>query len=244
MARPERGCTNAAYPSGSAMATPVGTVTRPCGGMTTSILATRSAPASPGCAYAGAGSSGSRRSRSTSVLGSAVTGPDPTRRMGCWVHARRTAHRSRACPTATAPYAERLWLGPLGWVLAGRVFAVMMSIAFLPVDVRLAVVVGVAVVGAGAALLAVRRAPGRGRATGRCRAGGAHIPRRAARPRSRRSTRRRPQAELGPRLDARAHLVLRGWIHTAVRVELRDPADPTPVLGRLDPPPGRGSPPR
>jgi len=32
----------------------------------------------------------------------------------------------------------------------------------------------------------------------------------------------------GPRLDARAYLCLRGWIHTAVRVELRDPADPTP----------------
>ena len=132
-------------------------------------------------------------------------------------------HRSRL--PATAPYAERLWLGPLGWVLL-VVFAVMMSIAFLPVDLRLALVVGVAVVGAGAALLTVA-APRVEVRDGTFRAGGAHIPvallgsvvalDAAA-----------TKAELGPRLDARAHLVLRGWIHTAVRVELRDPADPTP----------------
>ncbi len=32
----------------------------------------------------------------------------------------------------------------------------------------------------------------------------------------------------GPRLDARAHLCLRGWIPTGVRVTLTDPQDPTP----------------
>jgi len=36
------------------------------------------------------------------------------------------------------------------------------------------------------------------------------------------------RAELGPRLDARAHVCLRGWIHSAVRVEVDDPQDPTP----------------
>ncbi len=36
------------------------------------------------------------------------------------------------------------------------------------------------------------------------------------------------RAELGTRLDARAFLCQRGWIHTAVRVDLVDPLDPTP----------------
>jgi hypothetical protein len=32
----------------------------------------------------------------------------------------------------------------------------------------------------------------------------------------------------GPNADARAYLVLRGWVRTAVRVEVADPADPAP----------------
>lgn len=35
-------------------------------------------------------------------------------------------------------------------------------------------------------------------------------------------------AERGTRLDARAYLVLRGWIPGVARIELRDAADPTP----------------
>jgi Protein of unknown function (DUF3093) len=35
-------------------------------------------------------------------------------------------------------------------------------------------------------------------------------------------------AERGPRLDARAWLVIRGWIDPVVRVELNDPIDPVP----------------
>lgn len=34
--------------------------------------------------------------------------------------------------------------------------------------------------------------------------------------------------ERGPRLDARAFLLLRGWVDPVVRVEIDDPADPTP----------------
>lgn len=127
--------------------------------------------------------------------------------------------------TTAPPYAERLWLGPLGWVLL-VVFALMMSIAFIPVDVRLAAVIGLAVVGVGAAVLVVA-APRVEVTDGTFRAGSARIPVSllgAAVPLDAAAT----KAELGPRLDARAHLVLRGWIHTAVRVELRDPQDPTP----------------
>lgn len=36
------------------------------------------------------------------------------------------------------------------------------------------------------------------------------------------------EALRGREADARAYLVLRGWVRTAVRVEVADPADPTP----------------
>jgi hypothetical protein len=36
------------------------------------------------------------------------------------------------------------------------------------------------------------------------------------------------RAALGPGLDARAHLAIRSWIPTAVRIHLGDPTDPTP----------------
>jgi hypothetical protein len=36
------------------------------------------------------------------------------------------------------------------------------------------------------------------------------------------------RAALGPGLDARAHLAIRSWIPTAVRIHLADPTDPTP----------------
>lgn len=33
---------------------------------------------------------------------------------------------------------------------------------------------------------------------------------------------------IGPGLDARSHLLVRGWIHSGVRVEITDPNDPAP----------------
>lgn len=126
---------------------------------------------------------------------------------------------------APLPYAERLWLGPLGWILL-VVFAAMMSVAFIPLDPRVAVLVGLGVVVAGAVVL-VGLAPRIEVRDGVFRAGGAHIPVEllgVAQALDADETR----AELGPRLDARAHVCLRGWIHSAVRVEVRDPQDPTP----------------
>lgn len=38
------------------------------------------------------------------------------------------------------------------------------------------------------------------------------------------------RAQLGPKLDARAQLMIRGDVKTAVRVEISDPNDPTPYL--------------
>src|SRR5665647_790077 len=66
-ASPDRGWMKAAYPSGNAMLTPVGTVTRPNGGSSTSTAVTRSAPASPGCAYPGTGRCSSSMTSSTST---------------------------------------------------------------------------------------------------------------------------------------------------------------------------------
>ncbi len=43
----------------------------------------------------------------------------------------------------------------------------------------------------------------------------------------------------GPDADARAHLVLRPYVTTAVELTLVDPDDPVPVLAGLDPPTGR-----
>ena len=127
---------------------------------------------------------------------------------------------------ATAPtFAERLWPGPLGVVLL-VLFAAMVSVVFVPLDPRVAVVVGAGVLVVGAVVL-VGRAPRVEVRDGVLRAGGAHIPVRLlgdAVALDADATR----AELGPRLDARAHLCLRGWIHSAVRVEVRDPQDPTP----------------
>jgi len=124
-----------------------------------------------------------------------------------------------------ATYAERLWLGPLGWVLL-VVFAAMMSVAFVPLDPRVAVVVGVGVLAVGAVVL-VGLAPRVEVRDGVFSAGGARIPV-ALLGEAAALDADATRAELGPRLDARAHVCLRGWIHTAVRVEVQDPQDPTP----------------
>jgi hypothetical protein len=127
-------------------------------------------------------------------------------------------------PTSTV-YSERLTLGVLGWVLL-IAFASMLAIAFVPVDVRLAVLIGSAALVGGVFVLVstapVVRVDGTTLQAGRARipltlVGGVSALDAAA-----------ARVELGPRLDARAYLCLRGWIQTAVRVELVDPLDPTP----------------
>src|SRR6478609_2592932 len=132
---------------------------------------------------------------------SSVTGPDPTRRRR-W--------DAGAVQTTTAPaFAERLWPSPAGWV-AVPALAAMLGIVLLPLSPVAAAV--------GAAL---------GLVAAELHAGDAHVPvalLRAPRALDADETRH----ELGPGLDARAHVCLRGWVRTAVRVELDDPADPTP----------------
>src|SRR5687768_1109109 len=80
VARPLRGWTKAAYPSGSAIARPVPTIARSPGPSVTSLVVTTSAPASPGCAYDGSGTPGSSRRTITSSgeFAESVTGADLT----------------------------------------------------------------------------------------------------------------------------------------------------------------------
>jgi len=127
--------------------------------------------------------------------------------------------------TGSAGFRERLWPGALGW--GGAVtFGVVLGIAFVPVDTLLALVVGVLALlgGLAGAVLTTPRVEVERRTL---RAGTAHIPARLlAEPRV--LDRAALRTELGPALDARAYLCLRSWIGTAVRVEVRDPQDPTP----------------
>jgi len=129
-------------------------------------------------------------------------------------------------PAGGSPaYSERLWPGALAWVLL-VVLAGMLGIALVPVDGRVGAGVAVLAVVVGAVVL-LRTAPHVEVAGGMLRAGTARIPLvvlDAPRALDVEETR----AELGPRLDARAHLCHRGWVRTAVRVDVRDPHDPTP----------------
>jgi len=120
---------------------------------------------------------------------------------------------------------ERLWPGPLGWG-AVVIFGVLAAIAFVPLGLRVAVVaaaVGLLLAG----VLAVRIAALVEVRDGELRAGAAHVPLDLLGD-VRLLDRAGLRHELGPALDARSFACLRAWIPTAIRVELLDPADPTP----------------
>ncbi|GEA90007.1 DUF3093 domain-containing protein [Cellulomonas cellasea] len=145
-------------------------------------------------------------------------------------HAAEPPHATPAGPpTGRAPGAaahdERLWPGPFGWFLAVAA-AGLLTIALVPVHPGLAAAVG-AVALVGALVFAVVTSPRVRVHDGELAAGRARIPLDLlgdARALDREETR----AALGPGLDARAYVCLRAWAGTAVRVEVRDPHDPTP----------------
>ncbi|MGN8245390.1 DUF3093 domain-containing protein [Cellulomonas soli] len=126
---------------------------------------------------------------------------------------------------AGATYEERLWPGPLGWVLTS-LFGLVLGVILVPVSVPAAVAVaGVGLVGALAAMAAAT--PRVAVVDGELLAGRARIPLtwlgevttldRAG-----------VRTAMGPDLDARAYVCVRAWVGGAVQVELRDPHDPTP----------------
>jgi len=122
-------------------------------------------------------------------------------------------------------YAERLWLGPLGWASVVG-FAVVMAIALWPVGAVPAVAAAAVVLVVGIAVAVALATPVRV-AGGELHAGSAHLPLDVV-GEVRELDAAATRAELGPVLDARAHVCLRAWARTAVRVEVVDPADPTP----------------
>lgn len=123
-------------------------------------------------------------------------------------------------------FRERLLPGAAA--LAAAMSAGLLALVILlPVNRVAAIVVAVVVAAAGVVWLLLG-APVLTVHDGVLRAGGAHVPVTLLGEPTVLATRELMRAELGGRLDARAHVLLRSWIATGVRVPLHDPADPTP----------------
>lgn len=122
-------------------------------------------------------------------------------------------------------YRERIW--PAAWVFVATALVIPASLlVFLPISLEAGVVVAVVLYGAIVVVLLVTT-PVIEVTDEELRAGRALIERRFVGdvapfdgPEA--------TAERGPRLDARAWLLIRGWVSAVVRVELTDPKDPTP----------------
>jgi hypothetical protein len=122
-------------------------------------------------------------------------------------------------------YHERLWASP--WVFIATALVIPASIlVFLPINQVAGPVVGVALYAAVLVLIAVGSPSIEVTAT-EVIAGRARLPLRfvgsVAPYRGDDATDQR-----GTRLDARAWLLIRGWVSPIVRIDLTDPDDPTP----------------
>lgn len=122
-------------------------------------------------------------------------------------------------------YRERLW--PAWWVFVATALVIPASLlVFLPISPTAGVVSAVVLYGAIVVALIVTT-PSIEVSDGMLRAGRARIERRYVGAVTA-HTGAEAFAERGPRLDARAWLLLRGWISGVVRIEIADEADPTP----------------
>lgn len=131
----------------------------------------------------------------------------------------------QATGTRATGYSERLWPSPAIWALVPG-DALVLGLMFLPVGRTAAVTA--AVVGALATVLLLVRSTATVRVDGgTLTAGRARIPV-ALLGRAEPLDRERMRLALGPEADARAYLLLRGWLKQGVRVPVQDPADPTP----------------
>lgn len=129
-----------------------------------------------------------------------------------------------AAPVAPV-FSERLWPGPGGWVLVAAV-VVMVTLVLVPLG-TVAALLGLVTAALLAVVAVVLLTPRVEVTGGELVAGPAHVPL-ALLGDTRVLTGDELRHALGPGLDARAYLCLRGWVRSAVRVELRDPLDPTP----------------
>jgi hypothetical protein len=122
-------------------------------------------------------------------------------------------------------FRERLW--PAWWVFLSTALVIPASLlVFLPISPEAGAVVAVALYGAIVVALVVTT-PVIEVTSRMLRVGRAHIDRRFVGGVTA-HTGADAVAERGTRLDARAWLVLRGWISGVVRIEIADDADPTP----------------
>lgn len=122
-------------------------------------------------------------------------------------------------------YRERLWASA-GAFLATALVIPASLLVFLPINFTVGIGVAAALY-AGCAILLVLASPAIEVTTEHFVAGRAKLPIRFA---GEVTTYREPEAtaQRGPRLDARAWLMIRGWVSPVVRIELTDAGDPTP----------------
>jgi len=122
-------------------------------------------------------------------------------------------------------YRERLWPAP--WVFIATSLVIPASLlVFLPISLPVGAAVAVLLYGAVVGVLLVTTATIEVTGTD-VRAGRARMPRSIV-SRAQAFEGAEATAERGVRLDARAWLLLRGWIPGVVKIELDDPSDPTP----------------
>ncbi|MBX3194260.1 MAG: DUF3093 domain-containing protein [Microbacteriaceae bacterium] len=128
-------------------------------------------------------------------------------------------------PPRSGVYRERLWPAP--WIFLSTALVIPASLlVFLPISPIAGVVAAVVLYG-GIVTVLLLTTPLIEVTDAGLRAGRARIERRFLGV-AEASTGDEARAERGVRLDARAWLLLRGWIPGVVRVELTDPEDPTP----------------
>lgn len=122
-------------------------------------------------------------------------------------------------------YRERLW--PSLWVFLATALVIPASLlVFLPIS-QIAGVVSAVVLYAAIVVVLLATSPVIEVTDGMLRVGRARIERSFVGAVSAHSG-ADAVAERGTRLDARAYLLLRGWLSGVVRIEITDPADPTP----------------
>ncbi|NQX27533.1 DUF3093 domain-containing protein [Microbacteriaceae bacterium VKM Ac-2854] len=123
------------------------------------------------------------------------------------------------------PYREKLW--PTPWVFVATALVIPASIlVFAPINFTAGIFVAVGLFVA-CVLTLIGLSPVLEVKDGELRAGKAHIDvELLGEPEAFRGE--HAFAQRGPVLDARAYLVLRGWVKDVVRIPVEDPADPTP----------------
>ncbi|MCJ1700099.1 DUF3093 domain-containing protein [Rathayibacter festucae] len=122
-------------------------------------------------------------------------------------------------------YRERLWPAP--WLFVSTALVIPASIlVFAPINLSVGFLVALVLYGGTVGTL-LATSPTIEVVDGELRAGRAHIPLELLGD-AVAFTGERAFAQRGPRLDARAFLVIRGWVRDVVRVPIEDPADPTP----------------